>query len=1036
MAPSFLRGCAVTQKAPRRSWHRHDPYDPVAVRLVDSDLVGREGELAQIDALLDRVAGGHGCVVVVSGEAGIGKTALLDALAHRAENRGFGVAVGRCAASESPPYWPWPRVLRTLGEAHEHVAGAAVGGRAALFATAADRLERSTAERPALIAIDDLQWADESSLALGSFLVAAAAGLRIGLAFGVRDEPTEMTQPLNDALAALPADVVRLPLTGLDVSATGELLRSVLGDEPSAAMVEELHARTGGNPLFVKECARLLSAPGGSGPVVVPDRVRQVITRRLARVSPAAYTCLAAAAVADDLNVDLLAALTEVEVGGVADSLGEALEARLVVMDEDGYRFAHALIRQTLLDTQPAVRRTDLHRRAATVLEARFDAAPAEARAALAGRAASHWAQVPDGRSRAARLAVDAARRAASQLGHDHAARMYRWARDLGDDTVETLTELGETEVLAGQLAQGRETLAAAAARASAEGRGEALARAVLAAGSGVGGYEVDVRDERQVAQLREALALLGDDDSRVRAAAMARVALVDTSLSVEGRIALAEDAAAMAARLSDIEGEVAALAARCDVLSGPESVDDRLAVTARMLALAQRQPDPVIVLVARRHRLLALLEHGEIGRVDDEIAAYARTSDHLRLPLYSWMVPLWRGMRALMDGDHQRATDACDLAESLGRSAQSANADVLAFSLRFAIARAAGSTAVIDHDVERVLGEYAGYPAADGMRAVHCLLTGRSDEARRLVQRRLGAGLGSIPRDSEWLEALWNLGEVAAAVGEIEAVEAIQHALVPYAHLWAVDGVGAACYGAVSHQLGRLSIALDRSAEARQWLHAAEKAHASAGADHLAASTAALLQSLGSHRPQKVDHTDRGELVRDGPVWHVQWRGVAAIVRHTKGLLDIAQLVDRAGHEMHVLDLVDATGSAPDTGGTGPILDDTARRAYKRRLEELEDDLAEATSMADDTRAARLEHERELLVAEIARAYGLGGRPRTAGDPVERARKAVGMRIATAVRAIRAVHPDLARHLDRSLVTGRYCSYQPETSVRWRVST
>ena len=155
--------------------------------------------------------------------------------------------------------------------------------------------------------------------------------------------------------------------------------------------------------------------------------------------------------------------------------------------------------------------------------------------------------------------------------------------------------------------------------------------------------------------------------------------------------------------------------------------------------------------------------------------------------------------------------------------TAGSANAEVLAFSLRFAIARAAGSTAALDRDVERVLGDYDGYPAADGMRAVHLLLTGRNDQARRLLHRRMSAGIESIPRDSEWLEALWNLGEVAAALAELEAVEAIHDALVPYADLWAVDGVGAACYGAVSHQLGRLSIALDRHEEAERFLEAAD---------------------------------------------------------------------------------------------------------------------------------------------------------------------------------------------------------------------
>jgi cytochrome c-type biogenesis protein CcmH/NrfG len=151
--------------------------------------------------------------------------------------------------------------------------------------------------------------------------------------------------------------------------------------------------------------------------------------------------------------------------------------------------------------------------------------------------------------------------------------------------------------------------------------------------------------------------------------------------------------------------------------------------------------------------------------------------------------------------------------------------------------------------------------------------------------------------------------------------------------------------------------------------------------------------------------------------------------------MVDIARLLERPGQELHVLDLVSAPGAAHDRGGAGPMLDETAKRAYKQRLQDLEEDIEEAVSRSDDARAAGLERERELLVAEISRAYGLGDRTRTAGDPVERARKAVGMRIATAIRAVAASDPDLARHLTRSIVTGRYCSYEPESDTAWRVS-
>lgn len=1003
---------------------------------VDAALVGRDRELARADALLDRVLAGRDSVLVVSGDAGIGKTTLIDAVARRAAARGFAVSVGRCAASEAPPYWPWPRVLRALGAPDGGFAASAGGGRAALFAAAADRLEQASAERPVLVAIDDLQWADESALALASFLVAATAGLRVALAFGVRDEPADTTPALDEVLAALPANVLRLPLAGLDVAAATEVVRDVLGYQPAAELAGELHHRTGGNPLFLQECARLLAVHGGAA---VPDRVRQVITRRLARLGEAAYGVLAAAAVADDFDADLLAALAGTTPAAVAAGIAEAVEARLVVLDDDGHRFVHALIRETLLDTQPTSRRADLHRAAAQALEERLAHPSVDDRAALAGRAAGHWAKVPGGRARAARLAVDAARSAASRLAYDHAARLYRWARELGDGSLETLTELGEAQVLAGQLAEGRRTLAAGAARAAAERRGDALARAVLSAGSGVGGYEVDVQDEHQLALLRDALSLLGGDDSRLRAATLARLALVDDSLAVERRAELAQAAAAMAGRLGDLAGEVAALAARCDVLSGPDHVDERLATTARMVELAQRHGDPVILLLARRHRLVALLERGRIAAVDEEIATYARTAGHLRLPLYSWIVPVWRGMRALMEGDEELARSHCDRADELGRAAGSSNADALVFTLRFALARAAGSTAAMADDVERQLHVYERYPAAHGLWGVHLLLSGRGEEARGIVRRRLGAGVASIPKDSEWLEAVWNFGDVAAALGELDAVEALHDALVPYADLWAVDGIGAACYGVVAHQLGRLSLALGRHDAARRWLDAALDAHRSAGASGLAAGTVALLEAAGGPSARRAARppVDAGSLERAGAVWRIRWHGNETTVRHSKGVLDIARLLSRPGEEVHVLDLVEPGGAAAAAGGgVGPLLDDRATRAYRERLREIEDDLDEATAMADEARVARLRQERDLLVAELARAYGLGGRARTAADPVERARKAVSMRIATALRAMTAADPALGRHLDRSIVTGRYCSYRPETDTTWHVTT
>jgi hypothetical protein len=135
-------------------------------------------------------------------------------------------------------------------------------------------------------------------------------------------------------------------------------------------------------------------------------------------------------------------------------------------------------------------------------------------------------------------------------------------------------------------------------------------------------------------------------------------------------------------------------------------------------------------------------------------------------------------------------------------------------------------------------------------------------------------------------------------------------------------------------------------------------------------------------------------------------------------------------------LELVEAAGGPPAAAAgasLGPVLDETARRAYRQRLADLADELAEAEAHADLGHLERLRAEQSMLADELASALGLGGRARFAGDPAERARKAVTMRIRAAITAIAAQDDALARHLRNTIRTGRLCSYQPEGTVRWR---
>jgi hypothetical protein len=134
------------------------------------------------------------------------------------------------------------------------------------------------------------------------------------------------------------------------------------------------------------------------------------------------------------------------------------------------------------------------------------------------------------------------------------------------------------------------------------------------------------------------------------------------------------------------------------------------------------------------------------------------------------------------------------------------------------------------------------------------------------------------------------------------------------------------------------------------------------------------------------------------------------------------------------VLDLAGGGTERGARGDLGELVDARARAEYRRRLAELDDELADADACGDPERGEKAAVEREFLVAELAAAVGLGGRPRRAGDPAERARKAVTGRIRMTIGRIDREHPALGRHLDASVRTGTYCVYRPERATEWSV--
>ncbi|HUG85035.1 MAG TPA: hypothetical protein VMM13_10745, partial [Euzebya sp.] len=340
---------------------------------------------------------------------------------------------------------------------------------------------------------------------------------------------------------------------------------------------------------------------------------------------------------------------------------------------------------------------------------------------------------------------------------------------------------------------------------------------------------------------------------------------------------------------------------------------------------------------------------------------------------------------------------------------------------------------------------------------------------------------LRSAPRDSEWVPMLTQVAEAVSLCGSHPVGGWAYDALLPYRDQHVVEGIGAVMAGSIERPLGLLAAASGDLHAAATHFDAAIAANRLLGSPALVATTfdqagvalgdpdrlaraRELYEELGweqciarlhrepAGRPDRTSaerERDRGRMVRDGDGWELGFWGVTVHVRDSKGLHDLAVLLGRPHVEVAALDLASTPagdagsrsgrrGSSEAPGGSegslGPVLDRQARAAYQARILELDGEIDDARSIADVARLEAAQDERDLLVSELASAYGLGGAPRRPGDPAERARTTVTSRIRYAIDRIEQAHPDLGRHLRNAVVTGRFCCYRPENPVVWEM--
>ena len=187
-----------------------------------------------------------------------------------------------------------------------------------------------------------------------------------------------------------------------------------------------------------------------------------------------------------------------------------------------------------------------------------------------------------------------------------------------------------------------------------------------------------------------------------------------------------------------------------------------------------------------------------------------------------------------------------------------------------------------------------------------------------------------------------------------------------------------------------------------------------------------------GGRAEAEAEPEPAGSIERRGDTWAIGFGGRVVSVRRSKGLEDVVRLIEADGREVHCLDLA---GAGVEESSTGPVLDDTARRQYERRIVELQEEIEEAELHHDLGRTYQRQVELDALIDHLTAALGVGNKTRAAGGTTERARSAVTHRIRATIRQLEKAHPDLGRHLRHTINTGTYCSYRPERPTAWIIT-
>lgn len=794
----------------------------MAASLTEKSFVGRRGELATLHRAFAAAADGHGRIIMLVGEPGIGKTRTTEEFAAWARDAGAEVLIGRCYEGDgAPAFWPWLQVLRAYVAARDAGTLAAELGSGApgvaafvsevhsvlpdlpappilepeqarfhFFDAVTTCLKRAAEARPLILVLDDLHGADQPSLLLLQFLAPEIRQARILVVGAHRDAGLEhqLAETLGELARERMSEWVRLG--GLTVPEVAALMTSVAGTVATPELIAAVHERTGGNPFFVVEVARALDSAVMSSTFEIPESVRSAILRRLEILSSECQeTVMLASFFGREFGAAALARASDVDVARVLALLDEAATARIVAPEADPsrWRFTHAIFGEVLAQAAPAAQRVAIHRRAAEALAA---SAAADEKAA---EIAHHWLAAGEAGDpeQAVVWACRAGERALDVFAYEEAVRQYRlaltavaWLDGRGAAReADVLLALAEAHRLAGEHEAAKTVFQRAAARARHLGSPELLTRAALGFAPTLAWAERPELDPAVVSLLEEAIVAWDGRDAALHARALARLGMGLMFGDVEQRWRLFDAAVAMARRVGDAATLRYVLACTLFMRRRCDALEADLALATGLVDSAARAGDMEPLLHGRLARIGLLLECGDLFTANREAALFTRLAEELRQPVWTWLAKNLAGARAIRDGrfaDAERdLQDAAEFGQAIvpfAAASHYAGAMILLQTLQ-------GKTPEV-MPMFRAIADTHPEPAAVTPIAWVESELGEEEAARQRVER-LGRFDGA--RDTMWMLPAGFLGATCANLDDGPLCATWYENLLPYAGRWIV---------------------------------------------------------------------------------------------------------------------------------------------------------------------------------------------------------------------------------------------------------